>query len=64
VQPACGHTASKATNLRESGRITMHGSPEAGSVKEAACPTGTSRAGPMAVPGGALAGLRGLAVAR
>ena len=42
----------------------MDGSPEAGSVKEAACPTGTSLAGPMAVPGGALAGWRGLAVAR
>src|SRR5690349_19264027 len=64
MQPACGHTASKATNVAELGRITMDGSPEGGSVKEAGWPTGTALAGPTAVPGGALAGWRGLAVAR
>src|SRR5579859_2764496 len=57
VQPACGHTASKATNWPERGWITIEGSPVAGSLNEAACPTGTSAAGPMAVPEGTVPGL-------
>src|SRR5215472_10146602 len=52
VQPACGHTASKATNFPAVGWITIEGSPVRGSVKDAAPPTGTSLAGPIAVPGG------------
>src|SRR6202011_2598476 len=57
VQPACGHTASKATNWPERGWITIDGSPVAGSWNEAACPTGTSAAGRMAVPDGPVPGL-------
>ncbi len=37
VQPACGHTASKATNWPGRGWITIDGSPVAGSWNEAAC---------------------------
>src|SRR5260370_35218667 len=56
VQPACGHTASNARNVPACGWITIAGSPEAGSWKDAAWPTGTSRAGPMAWPAGLLPG--------
>src|SRR5579872_3127157 len=56
VQPACGHTASKATNWPERGWTTIDGSPVAGSWNEAACPTGTSAAGPIAVPDGTVPG--------
>src|SRR5215471_8285464 len=52
VQPACGHTASKATNFPALGWITIEGSPVRGSVNDAAPPTGTSLAGPIAVPAG------------
>src|SRR5215472_1944979 len=52
VHPACGHTASKATNLSALGWITMAGSPLAGSVNDAAPPTGTSLADPIAVLAG------------
>src|SRR5215472_11635585 len=52
VQPACGHTASKATNFPAVGWITIEGSPVRGSLNDAAPPTGTSLAGPIAVPAG------------
>src|SRR3974390_264674 len=52
VQPACGHTASKATNFPAVAWITIAGSPVRGSVNDAAPPTGTSLAGPSAVPAG------------
>ena len=52
VQPACGHTASKATNLPAVAWTTIEGSPVRGSVNDAAPPTGTSLAGPIAVPAG------------
>src|SRR5258708_726934 len=52
VQPACGHTASKATNLPAVAWITIEGSPVRGSANDAAPPTGTSLAGPIAVPAG------------
>src|SRR5450756_1432894 len=51
-QPACGHTASKATNLPAVAWITIEGSPVRGSVNDAAPPAGTSLAGPIAVPAG------------
>src|SRR5215472_10873598 len=54
VQPACGHTASKATNFPAVAWITIAGSPVPGSVNDAAPPTGTSLAGPSAVPAGCL----------
>src|SRR5664279_6606127 len=50
VQPACGHTASKAWNVPAVGCTTTAGSPEAGSVKVADPFTGTSLAGPSFVP--------------
>src|SRR5579862_5127251 len=52
VQPACGHTASKATNFPALAWITIDGSPVRGSLNDAAPPTGTSLAGPIAVPAG------------
>src|SRR5215469_17994026 len=52
VQPACGHTASNATNLSALAWITIDGSPVRGSVNDAAPPTGTSCAGPIALPAG------------
>src|SRR6516225_2386726 len=54
VQPACGHAASKATNFPAVAWITIAGSPVRGSVNDAAPPTGTSLAGPIAVPAGCL----------
>src|SRR5580704_1048970 len=52
VQPACGHTASKAANFPALAWITIEGSPVRGSANDAAPPTGTSLAGPIAVPAG------------
>src|SRR5215472_8921914 len=57
VQPACGHTASKATKLPDFGCTTREGSPVAGSVNCAAPPTGTELAGPILVPAGVGGGL-------
>src|SRR6516162_6456859 len=52
VQPAWGHTASKARNVPACGWTTSDGSPDEGSWNDAAPPTGTSRAGPILVPDG------------
>src|SRR5919204_805702 len=52
VQPACGHTASKATKFPALGWITIEGLPVRGSVNDAEPPTGTFLAGPIAVPAG------------
>src|SRR5450755_9760 len=59
VQPACGHTASKARKVPARGCSTIAGSPVAGSVKVAAPATGTSLAGPILVPGGCAAAVVG-----
>src|SRR5579863_6414161 len=55
MHPAWGHTASKAANLPAEGCTTSPGSPELGSWKDAAPPTGTTLAAPMRVPGGTAA---------
>src|SRR3974390_537877 len=55
TQPAWGHMASKARKVPAWGWITRAGSPLAGSVNDAAPPSGTALAGPTAVPAGGAA---------
>src|SRR5579862_17055 len=57
--PWCVHVASNATNRPREGWSTYAGSPVAGSVNEAAPPTGTAAAGPIGVPGTAAAAVDG-----
>src|ERR1700733_12844417 len=52
VQPAWGHTASKARNLPATGWSTIEGSSLPGAEKDAEPPTGTPLAMPIAWPAG------------